>query len=53
MTELIFTLVKAAKKTGGDKYVCETNEEFVIYFPQSYSRNENKQPKDKITILIE
>ena len=49
--DLVFKLVAAAKKSGGDKYVCETDESFVIYFPQSISR-ENGKAKEKITIKI-
>lgn len=33
-----FKLVQKAKKTGGDKYICEQDENFNIYFPQEFSR---------------
>lgn len=38
MTSLQFNLVQVAKKNGGDKYVCSTNNSFTIYFPQTFSR---------------
>jgi hypothetical protein len=37
--ELIFELEAKAKKTGGDKYKCTTNEDFTIYVPQEISRS--------------
>jgi hypothetical protein len=35
---LTFSLEKKAKNAGGDKYICEGQPEFNIYFPQSISR---------------
>ena len=34
----VFKLEKAAKSRGGDKFVCERQPEFQIYFPQTISR---------------
>lgn len=54
MTEhLTFILEKPAKNLGGDKYKCETNEDFFIYIPQYISRNNLKEPKKKIRITID
>lgn len=36
-----FTLENKAKKSGGDKYQCDTIEKFNAYFPQSISRVDN------------
>lgn len=49
---LVFTLVQKAKNKGGDKYVCESNENFIIYFPQEISRANQKDPKKTLTITI-
>ena len=38
---LVFTLEKKAKSGGGDKYVCDTQQEFNIYVPQTISRKDN------------
>lgn len=39
MTEhLKFVLEKEAKDKGADRYKCITNEDFVIYIPQTISR---------------
>jgi len=35
---LKFKLTTLARGNGGDKYICETNEKFIIYFPQMISR---------------
>lgn len=48
---LTFKLDKKAKKSGGDKYICESNENFIIYFPQKYTRV-NENPKEKLSITI-
>jgi hypothetical protein len=47
-----FILNKQAKKAGGDKYICKSNEEFVIYFPQSISRKDNNEAKKELKIEI-
>jgi hypothetical protein len=48
---LIFNLVQPAKKSGGDKYTCETDETFTIYVPQSISRPE-KEPLKILSVTI-
>ena len=46
---LKFTLEKAAKKSGGDKY--KANDDFGIYLPQSISRpNGNVKPFESFSI---
>lgn len=37
-----FMLDKKAKKSGGDKYVCKTDESFIVYFPQAISRKDGQ-----------
>lgn len=49
--EYVFTLEKKARKNGGDKYVCESDSDFNIYFPQSISRV-NGVAKDTIIVYI-
>ena len=41
VSTMSFVLEKKAKNAGGDKYVCNDNNKFSIYFPQTVSRNEN------------
>lgn len=55
MTEkLIFVLNKEAKKTGGDKYICKDNDDFIIYLPQYISRkSDQSKPKKEIKITID
>ena len=43
---MIFQLEKQAKKTGGDKYVCLEDENFVIYVPQNISRKDGEVKKE-------
>jgi hypothetical protein len=51
---LVFKLTTQAKKTGGDKYTCETDESFVVYVPQSISRADNAgKALEKLTITIQ
>jgi len=50
--DLIFVLTTPAKKSGGDKYTCETNPDFIVYFPQTISRQDGK-PKTKIIMTIQ
>jgi hypothetical protein len=54
MPELTFTLDKPASRNGGDKYVCTSDENFTIYFPQSISRpsSADNKPLQSITITI-
>jgi hypothetical protein len=49
--KLIFELVQKAKNTGGDKYSCNTMQDFTIYIPQSISRN-NGNPVEQLNIAI-
>ena len=51
-TTLTFVLSQKAKSSGGDKYVCESNSDFNIYFPQTISRKGLTQPLPKIVITI-
>jgi hypothetical protein len=52
MSEVIkMELAKAAKKSGGDKYMSD-DEQLTIYFPQSISRPDG-EPVDQITITVE
>ncbi len=48
---LSFKLVQKAKKSGGDKYQCATDENFIIYFPQTFSRVSG-ECKEIISIVI-
>lgn len=51
--KLIFSLAKAAKKNGGDKYETSTDEEiFSIYFPQSISRDKSNKPKKTLIVTV-
>ena len=49
---LQFTLINLAAKAGGDKYVCDTDKKFVIYFPQAISRS-NKTPFAKLYVTLD
>lgn len=54
MTEhLTFILDKEAKNKGGDRYKCNSIEEFIIYIPQSISRTSSILPKQIIRISID
>lgn len=44
-------LVKAAQKSGGDRY--ESKDGLVIYFPQSISRPDGKSCRPEINITVE
>lgn len=49
-------LERQAKKSGGDRYkgtTTNTAEELVIYFPQSISRPNGKEPAKEIDITID
>jgi hypothetical protein len=53
--ELEFIIVQKAKSKGGDKYVCVSNPDFSIYFPQSVSRDptsENVHQKLAVTVKV-
>jgi hypothetical protein len=47
-----FKLDKAAKKKGGDKYVCMDQEDFVVYFPQEVSRRANGEPLKSLCVEV-
>lgn len=47
-----FRISQKAKTSGGDKYVCESDPKFVVYFPQSVSRV-NGEPKEEIKVDIQ
>jgi hypothetical protein len=49
--KMMFQLSKQAKKSGGDKYVCVDDENFVIYIPQNVSRD-NGIVKNTLSIFI-
>ncbi len=51
MIDLEFKLDKPAKRSGGDKYMCTEQDDFVIYIPQCYSRVDG-EPVKKIKITI-
>lgn len=48
--EYSFILNKKAKSKGGDKYICSSNNDWNIYFPQEISRNNEGEPKQIIKI---
>jgi hypothetical protein len=52
MPTFTFTLVQKAKSLGGDKYMCDSNKDFIIYVPQSESRTD-KVPSETLKITIE
>lgn len=50
---LVFQLEKEAKNKGGDKYKCLSIDDFIIYIPQSISREQNNTcPKKELRISI-
>jgi len=52
MTKLTFTLKKEARKSGGDRYTCNEEENFDIYLPQKFSRK-GGTPHLSITLTVE
>lgn len=50
--KMIFQILKQAKKTGGDKYVCVDDETFSIYIPQNISRDSDGKVKETLDISI-
>ena len=51
--EVTFDLLKAAAKSGGDKYGGKVQgQEWVVYFPQTISRPDGKTSKKVIGITI-
>ncbi len=49
----VFKLEKAAKSRGGDKFVCESQPEFQIYFPQTISRQRAAVPCRCLRMWVE
>ncbi len=49
----VFKLEKAAKSSGGDKFVCESQPEFNIYFPQTISRRDAAVPCPVLQLRVE
>jgi len=49
----VFKLEKAAKSSGGDKFVCESQPEFNIYFPQTISRRDAQAPFPVLQLRVE
>ena len=49
----VFKLEKAAKSSGGDKFVCESQPEFNIYFPQTISRRGSTAPCPVLQLRVE
>jgi hypothetical protein len=49
----VFKLEKAAKSRGGDKFVCESQPEFQIYFPQTISRQGAAVPCQFLRMRVE
>ncbi len=52
---MIVELKRVAKKAGGDRYegITHNGEEFVVYFPQSISRQDNDQPTQTLQVNVE
>lgn len=53
--ELKFALERPARKSGGDRYVSRSPEhwEFVVYVPQTISREGGTTPAEKLVITFE
>ena len=51
MVDLEFKLDKPAKRSGGDKYICIEQDDFIIYIPQCHSRVDG-EPIKKIIISL-
>jgi hypothetical protein len=49
----VFKLEKAAKSSGGDKFVCVTQPEFNIYFPQTISRQDRARPSQLLHLRVD
>ena len=48
-----FQLLQKAKKTGGDKYSCNSiSSEWIIYIPQEISRQGDPEPKNVIEMSM-
>ena len=51
MTKFTFKLERPARKSGGDRYACTTDENWKVYFPQSISR-EGGVPKQALVVEV-
>lgn len=49
--EKVVHLEKAARKSGGDRYLADDG--FQIYVPQDISRSQNNEPVDTIKLTFE
>jgi hypothetical protein len=49
----VFKLEKAAKSSGGDKFVCLAQPDFNIYFPQCISRHDSARPCQLLHLRVE
>ena len=49
----VFKLEKAAKSSGGDKFVCVAQPEFNIYFPQTISRQDRARPSQLLHLRVD
>lgn len=47
-----FTLERVAKNTGGDRYGCVDDEDFVVYLPQAQTREGGGAPKRRATVVV-
>lgn len=54
MTEhLTFILDKNYSSDNNDKYICKSDNQFIMFLPQYISRNKNNYPKSEIRISID
>jgi len=49
---LTFTIEKIARTVGGDKYSCDTIQDFSIYVPQKISRPNKEDVHENLKITI-
>ena len=47
-----FTLLQKAKNKGGDKYVCKTDPQFCVYFPQYISRDSSGITRKEVNLVV-
>lgn len=47
-----FTLERAARKSGGDRYSCVEDENWNIYFPQEISRVDGDEPLESLLVTV-
>ena len=46
-----FTIERPARKSGGDRYQCTTDENWKVYFPQKISRPKGS-PVEKLIVEV-